>query len=156
MEIAINSSRHASTGYTPHFLNHNQEMRLPFGIALKEAVATATVSAAVTAMTDMAANDETARSRLAEAQARQEKAANRHCRQEVYAVGDQVMLSTKHLAGYQHKLLCRFIGPFPVVEVGTATVTLDLPADMKVHDRVNVDKVKRYVASVGSGPAVRS
>ena len=152
MEIAINSSRHASTGYTPHFLNHNQEMRLPFGIALKEAVATATVPAAVTAMTDMAANDETARSRLAEAQARQEKAANRHRRQEVYAVGDQVMLSTKHLAGYQHKLLCRFIGPFPVVEVGTATVTLDLPADMKVHDRVNVDKVKRYVASVGEWP----
>ena len=38
-EIAINSSRHASTGYTPFFLNHNQEVRLPFGIALKEAVA---------------------------------------------------------------------------------------------------------------------
>ena len=34
-EIAINSSRHASTGYTPFFLNSDQEMRLPFGIALK-------------------------------------------------------------------------------------------------------------------------
>jgi hypothetical protein len=41
VEIAINSSRHASTGYTPHFLSHNQEMRLPFGIALKEAMASA-------------------------------------------------------------------------------------------------------------------
>ena len=38
MEIAINSSRHASTGYTPYFLNHNQEMRLPFGVALKKAI----------------------------------------------------------------------------------------------------------------------
>jgi hypothetical protein len=152
VEIAINSSRHASTGYTPHFLNHNQEMRLPFGIALKESIARTKVPAAATAMTEMAANDETARTRLAEAQARQEEAANRHRRQEVYAVGEQVMLNTKHLSGYRHKLACRFIGPFPIVEVGTGTVRLDLPRDMKVHDRVNVDKVKRYTPSVGEWP----
>jgi hypothetical protein len=152
VEIAINSSRHASTGYTPHFLNHNQEMRLPFGIALKESVALTRVPAAVTVMTEMAAADETARTRLAEAQARQEKAANRHRREEVYVVGEQVMLRTKHLSGYKHKLACRFIGPFPIVAVGTATVTLDLPRDMKVHARVNVDKVKRYSPSVGEWP----
>jgi hypothetical protein len=155
VEIAINSSRHASTGYTPHFLNHNQEMRLPFGIALKESLPTTRVPAAVTAMADMAANDETARTRLTEAQARQEKAANRHRREEVYTVGQQVMLSTKHLSGYKHKLTCRFIGPFAIVEVGRATVTLDLPRDMKVHERVNVDKVKRYTPSVGEWPGRR-
>jgi hypothetical protein len=152
VEIAINTSRHASTGYTPHFLNHNQEMRLPFGIALKKPMADTKVPAAVAAMGEMAANDETARTRLTEAQARQEEAANRHRRQEVYAVGEQVMLNTKHLSGYRHKLACRFIGPFPIVEVGTATVTLDLPRDMKVHHRVNVDKVKRYTPSVGEWP----
>ena len=127
-------------------------MRLPFGIALRQAVAEEKVPATAAAMTDMAAHDETARTRLAEAQARQEKAANRHRREEAYAVGDQVMLSTKHLAGYQHKLLCRFIGPFTVIDTGTATVTLDLPTDMRVHDRVNVDRVKRYVPSVGEWP----
>ena len=152
VEIAINSSRHASTGYTPHFLNHNQEMRLPFGIALREAVPTVRVPAALEVMTEMAANDETARSRLAEAQAAQEKAANRHRREVSFAVGEQVMLSTKHLSGYQHKLACRFIGPFPITAVGTATVTLDLPRDMKVHERVNVDKVKLYSPSVGEWP----
>jgi Chromo (CHRromatin Organisation MOdifier) domain len=103
-------------------------------------------------MGEMAANDETARTRLAEAQARQEEAANRHRRHEVYAVGEQVMLNTKHLAGYRYKLACRFIGPFPIVDVGTATVTLELPRDMKVHRRVNVDKVKRYTPSVGEWP----
>jgi hypothetical protein len=152
VEIAINSSRHASTGYTPHFLSHNQEMRLPFGIALKEAMASATVPAAVSAMSDMAANDETARTRMAEAQAQQEKASNRHRREESYAVGDQVMLNTKHLAGYKHKLVCRFIGPFAVVAAGTGIVTLDLPADMRIHNVVNVDRVKRYVPSVGEWP----
>jgi hypothetical protein len=151
-EIAINSSRHASTGYTPFFLNYNQEVRLPFGIALKETMVKATVPAAVQVMGEMKANDEAARGRMAEAQAQQEKAANRHRREEVYAVGEQVMLSTKHLLGYKHKLACRFIGPFLIVEVGAGTVRLDLPRDMKVHDRVNVDKVKRYVASVGEWP----
>jgi hypothetical protein len=152
VEIAINSSRHASTGYTPHFLSHNQEMRLPFGIALKEVLSTTNVPAAATALTDMAANDETARTRLAEAQAQQELAANRHRRVGVYAVGDQVMLNTKHLTGYQHKLTCRFIGPFAVVGTGTGNVTLDLPGDMRIHDVVNVDRVKRYVPSVGEWP----
>jgi hypothetical protein len=152
VEIAINSSRHASTGYTPHFLSHNQEMRLPFGIALKEAITAATVPAAATLLSEMAANDETARGMMAEAQAQQQKAANRHRREASYAVGDQVMLSTKHLTGYKHKLACRFIGPFAVVSVGTGSVTLDLPADMRIHDVVNVEKVKRYVPSVGEWP----
>lgn len=151
-EIAINSSRHASTGYTPFFLNHNQEVRLPFGIALKEATSRTTVPAAAQVMGEMAANDEAARGRMAQAQAQQEKAANRHRREERYEVGEQVMLSTKHLAGYKHKLACRFIGPFTIVEVGVGTVRLDLPGDMKVHDRVNVDKVKRYSPSVGEWP----
>jgi hypothetical protein len=127
-------------------------MRLPFGIALKETIGTSNVPAAVTAMTDMAANDETARSKMAEAQAQQEKAANRHRRAEVYKVGEQVMLNTKHLTGYKHKLGCRFIGPFEVVGAGPGNVTLDLPADMRIHDVVNVDRVKRYVPSVGEWP----
>ena len=49
-EIAINSSRHASTGYTPFFLNHQQEVRLPYGIALKQAVREVTVPAAAEVM----------------------------------------------------------------------------------------------------------
>ena len=99
-------------GYTPHFLNHNQEMRLPFGIALKEATAAVQVPAAAAAMTVMAANDEGARASMAVAQDKQKAAADRHRREEAYAVGDQVMLSTKHLRAYEHKLTCRFIGPF--------------------------------------------
>src|ERR1700712_1815612 len=57
-EIAINSSRHASTGYTPFFLNHNQEVRLPFGLALREKTTKAMVPAAAKAMGEMQANDE--------------------------------------------------------------------------------------------------
>ena len=80
VEIAINSSRHASTGYTPHFLNHNQEMRLPFGIALKEATAAVQVPAAAAAVGVMAANNEAARASMAVAQDKQKASADRHRR----------------------------------------------------------------------------
>jgi hypothetical protein len=149
VEIAINSSRHVSTGYTPHFLNHNQEMCLPFGIALKEIVAEATVPAAVTVMTEMASHDEIARSRLIDAQLKQKAYADQHRREEVYHVNDQVMLRTAHLSGYKHKLVSWYIGPFAITQVDGVTVTLALPEDMRIHDRVHVDKVKRYLPSVG-------
>jgi hypothetical protein len=74
-----------------------------------------------------------------------------------YTADVKVMSSTKHLRGYQRKLVCRFIGPLEVVSTGTGTgdVTLDLPRDMSIHesDVVNVDRVKRYVPSVGEWPS---
>jgi hypothetical protein len=103
-------------------------------------------------MSDMAANDESARSRLAEAQQQQKAAADKHRRHQVYAVGDQVMLSTKQLGSYRYKLACRFIGPVTITRVGDAHVTLDLPADMRMHNVVNVDRIKRYMPSVGEWP----
>ena len=39
-----------------------------------------------------------------------------------------------------------------MVATSTGTVTLDLPADMRIHDVVNVDRVKRYTPSVGEWP----
>ena len=47
---------------------------------------------------------------MAQAQAQQEQAANRHRRQETYAVGEQVMMRTDHLAGYAKKLCGRYCG----------------------------------------------
>jgi hypothetical protein len=149
MEIAINSSRHASTGYTPHFLNHNQEMRLPFGIALKTALAESVVPAAASVMTGMASHDEIARSRLMDAQLRQKVFADVRRKDEKYAVNDQVFLRTDHISGYKYKLCGRYIGPFAVTAVGEVTVTLALPDDLRFHDTVHVEKVKRYVPSVG-------
>ena len=149
MEIAVNTSRHASTGYTPYFLNHNQEMRLPFGIALKKAVTESSVPAAALAVAGMAANDEAARSKLIKAQEQQKAAADAHRRDEVYIVGDQVLLRTDHIRGHPYKLEGRYFGPFTVIAAGPVTVTLDLPKDMRMHSTVHVEKVKRYTPSVG-------
>ena len=91
--IAINSSRHASTGYTPFFLNHNQEVRLPYGIALKEAVQHGE-ECRLRRRSWGRCRPTMGRPerRMAQAQAQQERAANRHRREETYVVGEQVML----------------------------------------------------------------
>jgi hypothetical protein len=153
VEIAINSSEHSSTGFTPFFLNHNQEIRLPFNIAMNAAAKSSTIPAAADMISTMAANDETARVRIADAQARQKAAADEHRRAATYAVNDQVMLSTENLTAYDHKLCCRYLGPFAVLAVGNGTVTLDLPDELsRSYPTINVDRVKLYTPSVGEWP----
>ena len=153
VEIAINSSQHASTGYTPFYLNNSQEIRLPFSIGMSAAVDASNVPAAVDMISTMAANDETARSHMAAAQKKQKATADRHRSKATYAVGDQVMLSTEDLVAYKHKLNCRYIGPFAVLSVGFGTVTLDLPEEMRrSYPTVNVERVKLYTPSVGEWP----
>jgi hypothetical protein len=153
VEMAINSSCYACTGYTPHFLSYIQEMRWSYGIALQDALATTSVAAAATTWTDRAANDASARNRLADAQSQQEKVANRpsSCQAKECVVGDQVMLNARHLidrpacAGSQ----CRFVRCSDVVRNGTGNVILHLPGDMRIQHVVDADRVKRYVPSVG-------
>ena len=56
VDFAINGNRQASTGYTPHCLSHDQEVRsLPIRnvIAVKDAVTISNVPAASSALTDM-------------------------------------------------------------------------------------------------------
>ena len=101
----------------------------------------------------MVANDEIARARLADAQARQKAAADEYRRQATYVVNDQVMLATENLTAYQHKLCCRYLGPFAVLAVGNGTVTLDLPTELRrSYPTVNVDRVKPCTPSVGEWP----
>jgi hypothetical protein len=150
VEIAINTSRHSSTGFTPYFLNANQEMSLPFGVAMRKEIETSTVPAAASVASEMAVNDEVARTRMADAQAKQAAAANKHRRQETYKVMDQVMLSTKNLTKFQYKFGCRYIGPFVIIAVGKGRVTLDLPDEMKrLYPTINVERLKRFTPSVG-------
>ena len=88
--------------------------------------------AAVADAGTMAANDESARTRLARLR-KTEEAADQHRREQEYAVGDQVMLSTRAAARYQKKLSSGSSAPSPSVELGAAHVTLDLPRDMLVY-----------------------
>ena len=87
---------------------------------------------------------------LQAAQGRQRRYADKARRDVSYAVGDQVMLSTKNLnlvnkaAGIK-KLLPLWIGPFEVKElVGPVACKLDLPDSLRVHSVFHVALLKRF------------
>jgi hypothetical protein len=90
------------------------------------------------------------RGKLIEAQGRMSAQADRHRREESFAVGDLVLLSTAHLRinDPQHnaKLAHLFCGPFPVKRVVNANAyELELPQHMHIHAVVNITHLRRYV-----------
>ena len=90
------------------------------------------------------------RGKLIEAQGRMSTQADRHRREENFAVGDLVLLSTAHLKinDPQHniKLAHLFCGPFPIKRVVNANAyELELPAHMHIHAVVNITHLRRYV-----------
>ena len=92
-----------------------------------------------------------AKRNLIEAQDRQRTYANQHRRHVEYAVGDEVLLSTKNIR-WRHpgtkKLLPRFIGPFKIVaRIGPVAYRLELPEEYQIHNVFHVSLLKPYHAS---------
>ena len=67
-----------------------------------------------------------------------------------FKVGDSVLLSTEHLKmiGAEKrtpKFACKYFGPFKVKRVVNANAyELDLPAPMRIHPVLNIDRLKPY------------
>jgi transposase InsO family protein len=84
-----------------------------------------------------------------QAQDRYEEGANRR-REDAprYRVGDKVMLDMRNLRTGRpmEKLAPKWEGPFRVVRCGSHTVTLALPANMKVSNTFHVQLVRPHVA----------
>jgi hypothetical protein len=93
-----------------------------------------------------------ARSNMLQAQQEQKRQADRHRREELFAVGDEVLLSTRDLvlakaADQQRssKLTARFVGPFRIARViNDNAYELELPPQLRVHPVQNVSKLRRY------------
>jgi transposase InsO family protein len=152
VEIAYNSSQHQSTGFTPYELNGGAAA-LPLDVALSSHRPT-NVQAVEDLVAEVRQHLEDARLLLLQRQEAQKRYADQHRRDERYAVGDEVMLSTKNLSAFRHKLSDPYTGPFRVIEViGDVNVKLDLPDSMKqIHPVFHVDKLKRYVRSTVEWP----
>src|SRR6185295_12827990 len=88
---------------------------------------------------------------LSEAQQRQSQYANAKRREEVFQVGNKVLLSAKNISldtqarRPSKKLQPRFIGPYEVIEViSSVTYKLKLPANLAIHPVFHVSLLKAY------------
>ena len=93
-----------------------------------------------------------AQTNLALAQKRMATAVNRSRRAMEYKVGDEVVLSTKHIKNYCHhlpaKIKARWVGPFTITQkVSSVAYRVDLPPSWHLHPGFHIDKVKKYIHS---------
>ena len=149
VELAVNNAKQASTGFSPFYLNYGQEVVLPLDRAVagllppNNPTAIDRIQQLKSALSEAQANIE-------KAQKRQSKYANQHRRDVQFKVGDQVLLSTKHLklvgADKQtSKFACQYLGPFRIKRVVNPNAyELDLPAAMRIHPVLNVSRLKVY------------
>jgi hypothetical protein len=148
---AINNTRSASSGFTPFEIMFRRAPRLPLDIALHAPSAAAPeVPAATNLLQRHSYLWVEARKNMVRAQEEQKRYADRHRREELFAVGDEVLLSTRDLSllasrDRAFKLTARFVGPFKVSQVvNDNAYKLDLPPQLRVHPVQNVSKLRRY------------
>lgn len=151
-EFAYNSSKQASTGFTPFFLNYGQEPPTPASLVQRTAPPTDApeVPATTSFLQTLQSAIATARENLLLAQQRQAQTADRHRREHPFQVGDEVLLSTVNLkrasVGVARKLLPKFIGPFTIIQmVSPVAAKLELSAEFsRLHPVFHVSLLKEF------------
>jgi hypothetical protein len=156
---AINNTKSVSSGLTPFEVMFRRAPRLPLDVALAQPPQSQAVSTlpAVTNFLDRHRYIWTAaKQNMLKAQSDQKRYADKHRRAEEFAVGDEVLLSTRDLqlaadSSERHraaKLTSRFIGPLKVTRViNPNAYELELPPQLRIHPVQNISKLRRYTRS---------
>lgn len=149
-ELATNNALHASTGFTPFYLNHGRDAKLPLDHAIAELVPTNSPEAA-DRIARLQSDLHRARVNIETAQHRQARYLDPRRRDVTFSVGDKVLLSTEHLkmtgvAGTRSpKFTYKYIGPFTVKrKVNDNAYELDLPRQLQIHPVLNISRLKQY------------
>jgi hypothetical protein len=154
VEFAINNTKHASSGFTPFFLNYGLHPKTPLSVqlpAVEEAPVTDLGAPAVTKfVADLQAAITKAKALLQAAQDRQKACADKRRGQDPdYVVGQEVLLSSKHIPlkhPGSNKLLPRWLGPFRVAKrISSVSYKLALPTTMsRLHPVFHASLLKPY------------
>ncbi len=140
VEVAYNSAPHATTTYSPFFLNHGREMTtVPFDSTIPSNSHVPSVNQWLDSLEKSKRHAQVAIHRANESMARYANKKRRPCH---FRPGDFVHLSMKHFVpeGFSgaKKLMPKFCGPFKITEaINDVTFRLDLPKpirDRGVHN----------------------
>ena len=148
-ELSINNSVHASTGYTPFYLNNGYELSLPMDHALA-GIYPNNNPTAKERINQLEEDRLLAYKNIEKAQEYQIKYANQHRRDIKFQIGDQVLLSTENLRMANHtfsspKFACKFFGPFKISKViNNNAYELSLPPQLMIHPVLNINRLKPY------------
>ena len=149
-EFVANNAVNVATGYTPFFLNSGDHPIVP-SILLHGRDVSSHVEAVQTMVDGMKIALEEAQANLSVAANRAKPYADASRREEKYEVGNEVVLTTRHLHVNEHlpiKLRRRWIRPFSVAKViSPVAYWLNLPPTWRIHLVVHVSKLKRYYRS---------
>jgi hypothetical protein len=169
-EFAINNSVHASTGFSPFYLNGLRHPALPlclmgdkvhFGeggarqllasqlASIQKPEIRRRVDEFVSTRVNLITR---VRDAMAEAQDSQKEQADKRGRRNTleFKEGDHVLVSTKNMADDaistlgSSKLLPRYLGPFKVLKRNGLAYTLDLPSWIRIHPTFYVGLLKAY------------
>ncbi|POM73701.1 Pol protein, partial [Phytophthora palmivora] len=177
VEFALNNAVHASTGFTPFYLNGLRRPQVPLTLRGGTVASIVSGGEARKAFSSQVSEIEPeslkrqlssfiddrltlisqVRDAMALAQDKQKEYSDKKSRGNlsVFTVGDLVLLNTKNLpltlvrSIGSSKLKHRFIGPFAVLARHGAAYTIDLPKSMATHPTFYVGRLKRYHDPLG-------
>jgi ribonuclease HI len=158
VQFSINNAQHASTGYSPFYLNYGRHPRSPLNIdiaAYKSAHHVPyDVPSIQTVHEQMQWTLHRVKRLLQGAQDRQKFYADARRRPHTFAAGNYVLLNTKNLRLHGkgvRKLFPKFIGPFLISDmIGENAARLKLPSDWSIHPVFHVSLLKLYHGPVES------
>ncbi|POM75026.1 Pol protein [Phytophthora palmivora] len=180
VELALNNAVHASTGFTPFYLNGLRHPQVPLtlrGGAVSSIVSGEEYRKAFSSQVSGTEPESLKRqlpsfiegrltliSRIRDAMALSQDKHKEYSDTKsrgnlsVFKEGELVLLDTKNIplkvvsSVKSNKLKHRFIGPFAVLARHGAAYTIDLPKSMATHPTFYVGRLKRYHDPLGPSP----
>lgn len=144
VHYVVNNTPNRHTGYTPFYLNFGYHPVTPVQLLSDNETKMESVESFVERLKKQF---EEARKNLEHARETMMKQEHGHRRVQEFAIGDQVLLSTKNLnvKGFPRKLQRRFIGPFKVVqEISKVAYKVALPEGWKIHPVFHTSLLKLW------------